>query len=495
MKNLAYPGLIAKTLGVAIFLIISACSVNPVSGKKEFVLMSEQQEIALGAQSDPQVIAEFGLYDNPTFQNFIQTRGTAIAAISHRPGLKYQFRVLDSPVVNAFAVPGGYVYFTRGIMAYFNNEAQFEGVLGHEIGHIAARHSAEQYTTETVGQVLLIGGIIASKEVRAFANEAQQAMGLLFLKYSRNHESQADELGVEYSTKVGYDANQMADFFNTLKALSDESGSAIPTFLSTHPDPADRYKRVGELAKEWQAKVPMSSYKVNTDSYLAMIDGVIYGDDPRQGFVESGVFYHPELKFQFPFSSDWQLANSPSQVQIVPKDGKALVVFTMAEGTSLQDAATKTATDLKLTVISSKQVTINGLQALEVMSQQVTQDPNTGQESKISVKSMYLKYGTGIFVFHGVSAPADFQSYMTYFDKSMYGFKALTDASKLNVLPDRIKVVAVKQGGSLASAFSSFGVPSARHKELAVVNGMELTATVKAGQKIKIFSKEAAGHS
>jgi len=489
MKNLAFSGFSTRAFVVMIFLFVAGCSVNPVSGKKEFVLMSEQQEIAIGAESDPQVIAEFGLYNNSTFQNFIQTRGTEIAAISHRPGLKYQFRVLDSPVVNAFAIPGGYVYFTRGIMAYFNNEAQFEGVLGHEIGHIAARHSAEQYTTETVGQVLLIGGEIASKEVRAFANEAQQAMGLLFLKYSRNHETQADELGVEYSTKVGYDAKQMAEFFKTLKALSDDSGSAIPTFLSTHPDPGDRYKKVGELATEWQAKVPMSSYKVNTDSYLSMIDGVIYGDDPRQGFVESGVFYHPALKFQFPFSSDWQLANSPSEVQIVPKDGKALVVFTTSEGTSVQDAASKTATDLKLTVLSSKQVTVNGLQGLEVLSEQVSQDPNTGQETKISVKSMYLKYGTNIYVFHGVSAPADFQSYSTYFNKSMYGFKALTDASKLNVQPEKIKVVSVKSAGTLASAFQAYGVPSNRHKELAVVNGMEVGTTVKAGQKIKIFSK------
>lgn len=489
MKNLTHSGFLARTFAVAIFFFAISCSVNPVSGKKEFILMSEQQEIALGAESDPQVIAEFGLYDNSTFQNFIQTRGTEIAAISHRPGLKYQFRVLDSPVVNAFAIPGGYVYFTRGIMAYFNNEAQFEGVLGHEIGHIAARHSAEQYTTQTVGQVLLIGGILVSKEIRAFANEAQTAMGLLFLKYSRDHETQADELGVEYSTKVGYDAKQMADFFKTLKALSDNSGSAVPTFLATHPDPGDRYTRVGELATEWQAKVPMSSYKVNTENYLAMIDGVIYGEDPRQGYVESGVFYHPELKFQFPFATDWQLANSPSQVQIAPEDGKALIVFTLAEGSSLQDAASKAATDLNLTVISNKQVTINGLQALEVMSQQVTQDPSTGAESRISVKSMYLKYGTNIYVFHGVAAPEDFQSYLSHFDKSMYGFKTLTDQAKINVLPERIKIVSVKQAGSLANAFQSYGVPSNRHKELAVVNGLDLTAQVSSGQKIKIFSK------
>ncbi len=492
MKNLLHSGTAAKAFVVIIFLVSNSCSVNPVSGKKEFLLMSEQQEIALGAESDPQIIAEFGLYDNSVFQDFITTRGKEIATVSHRPNLKYQFRVLDSPVVNAFAVPGGYIYFTRGIMAYFNNEAQFEGVLGHEMGHIAARHSAEQYTKQTIGQVLLIGGILVSKEIRTFANEAQTAMGLLFLKYSRDNESQADELGVEYSTKVGYDAKEMADFFKTLKALSDASGDPMPTFLSTHPDPADRYKRVGELATEWQAKVPMPSYQVNRDSYLKLIDGVIYGEDPRQGYVESGVFYHPELKFSFPVPSGWQLANSPSQVTIAPSDGKALIVFSLAEGNTLQEAASKAASDLKLTVLSSKQLSINGLQALEVLSEQVTQDPSTGAESKIEVKSMYIRYGSNNYVFHGVAAPEDFQSYINVFDKSMNGFRELKDQSKINVVPERIKIVTVKQTGSLANAFQSYGVASGRQKELAVVNGLELNDQVQSGQKIKIFTKEGS---
>jgi predicted Zn-dependent protease len=480
---------LGKGFAICTLLAMTSCSINPVSGKKEFVLMSEQQEIALGAESDPQIIAEFGLYDNQVFQDFINARGKEIAAISHRSNIKYQFRVLDSPVVNAFAIPGGYVYFTRGIMAYFNNEAQFEGVLGHEIGHIAARHSAEQYTTQAMGQIFLMGGIILSKEIRAFANEAQTAMGLLLLKYSRNHESQADELGVEYSTKVGYDALQMAEFFKTLKSLSEESGQEIPTFLSTHPDPADRYKRVGELAKEWQAKVPLTNFQVNEDAYLAMIDGVIYGEDPRQGYVEKGVFYHPELKFQFPYTEAWTLTNSPAQVQMAPSNGKALIVFTLADGATLQEAASKTSSDLKLTVISSQQVTVNGLQGIVVLSEQVTQDASSGQESKIQVKSMYIRYGNANYVFHGVSTPTDFQSYVADFDKSMYGFKALTDPGKINVVPERIKIVQVKQSGSLADVFSSFGIPASRHRELAVVNGLEPNANLTAGQKIKIFAR------
>jgi predicted Zn-dependent protease len=478
-----------RALALLFIFFLAACAVNPVTGKKQLVLMSEAQEIALGAQSDPQIIAQYGLYDNQALQNFIDDEGQAMVKISHRPDLKFHYRILDSPVVNAFAVPGGYVYFTRGIMAYFNDEAQFAGVLGHETGHVTARHSVEQYTKSTLANVLLIGGMVVSPEFRAFANEAQTALGLLFLKYSRDHERQADQLGVEYSTKVGYDAHKMADFFKTLKALSEASGSELPTFLSTHPDPGDRYNAVDKAATEWQAKVPKTTYKVNRDSYLKMVDGIIYGEDPRQGFVENGVFYHPQLKFQFPVPNNWDLLNSPTQVQMAPSNGKALIVFMVTSGSSLQAAAQATSSELNLTVQNSRQITVNGLPALEVISTQTTQDPSTGAQSSIAVKSVYIQYGGDIYVFHGVALPADFQSYVSQFDRTMAGFKQLTDQAKLNVKPERINVVPVKQSGTLAQALQAYGVPSTRVKEFAVVNGMQQGDQVKAGLLIKVPTK------
>lgn len=478
-----------KVLSLILVLFVAACAVNPVTGKKEISLMSEAQEIQLGAQSDPAIVAQFGAYENAELQAFINKHGQAMADISHRPNLKWTFRILDSDVVNAFAVPGGYVYFTRGIMAHFNNEAEFAGVLGHEIGHVTARHSAEQYTKSTLAQVLLIGGLIVSKELRGFANEAQSAMSLLFLKYSRDNESESDGLGAEYSTKVGYDANEMADFFKTLKALSDDSGSEVPTFFSTHPDPADRYNKVKEHAAEWQSKVPKDTYKVNRESYLKLINGITYGEDPRQGYVDAGIFYHPELKFQFPVPSNWRLVNSPTQVQMVPSDGKALMIFTIAQGSSLQAAAQTTAEQLQLTVKTSRQITVNGLQALEVLSDQVSQDPNSGQQSTIAVQSIYIQYKSSIYVFHGVSSAQGFGSYEAQFDKTAMGFKELKDASKINVVPERIKLVAVKNSGTLSQAFQSFGIDSKRHRELAIVNGMEVGSQVTAGSTIKIVGK------
>lgn len=237
------------------FTLINSCARNPVSGKRQVVLMSEAQEIAMGKEADPQIVAQFGLYQDKELQDFITQKGKQMAAISHRPGLAYEFKIVDSEVINAFAVPGGYVYFTRGIMAHFNNEAEFAGVLGHEIGHITARHSVAQQRNAILGQLGLIAGIVIAPELAQFAETASQGLGLLFLKFGRDAERESDKLGVEYSTKIGYDAQQMANFFNTLERKGAESGAAeLPNFLSTHPNPGERNATVSKMAAEWKQK-------------------------------------------------------------------------------------------------------------------------------------------------------------------------------------------------------------------------------------------------
>lgn len=367
---------IRLTLASLVLFVFSDCAYNPVSGKKELSFMSDQQERALGKQSDPSIIATYGLYENEELQAFINEKGKEMAAISHRTDLDYQFRILDSPIINAFAVPGGYVYFTRGILAHFNNEAEFAGVLGHEIGHITARHSAKQYTRQILGQGILVAGILLSPEVRQYANQASQAMQLVFLKFGRDQESQSDKLGVQYSSQIGYDAHHMANFFNTLHQMRAESGATMPNFLSTHPDPLDRYKKVGQMATKYQNEKP-GQYATNRDKYLRMIDGLVYGEDPRQGYVENNVFYHPELKFQFPVPNTWKTINSPQQVQLVSQEGDAAVILMIAQEKSLDEAATKFVENNKLTMVNSEKTRINGLEAIVFISDQY---PETNQQ-------------------------------------------------------------------------------------------------------------------
>ena len=467
--------------------IIPSCAVNPVTGKKQLMLMSEAQEIEMGKQYDPQVISSFGIYQDDQLLQFIQAKGDEMGKISHRPNLQYHFRILDTPVINAFAVPGGYIYFTRGILAQFNNEAELMGVLGHEMGHITARHTVSNQSKQQLSQLLLIGGMIASEQFRNFADYAMQGMQLLFLKFSRDNEREADRLGVEYASKIQYDAQKMADFFNVLNKMnmaSDHGG--IPTFLSTHPDPGDRYNSVSQQASEWKSNLGHSNWKVNENSYLQMIDGMVYGEDPRQGFVDGNVFYHPDMKFRFPVPAGWQLVNSPLQVQMAPQDGRAMMVFMLAQQKSAEEAAQTVLQELNLTVLESKRETVNGLPAVAAISQQVSQNQQTGQQQALKVMSYFIEYGGAVYVFHGVTSDVDFNSFARLFESTMKNFNRLTDASKLNVKPQRIRVKKVQQNGTLADAFRYYGVPQSQLDELALLNNLELSDRVQSGKLLKI---------
>ena len=473
---------------IAILCLYNSCATNPVTGKKQVVLMSEAQEIAMGKEADPQIIAQFGLYENKALQDFITEKGKKMAAISHRPNLEYQFRIVDSDVLNAFAVPGGYVYFTRGIMAHFNNEAEFAGVLGHEIGHIAARHSVEQQRNAILGQIGIIAGVVLAPDLAQFAESASQGLGLLLLKFGRDAERESDRLGVEYSSKIGYDATEMAGFFQTLERKSAESGQGeLPGFLSTHPNPGDRFVTVGKLATEWKQKLNLSNAQVNRNTYLKKIEGLIYGEDPKQGYLENSVFYHPVLKFQFTVPAGWNYQNTPTQVQIAPKDGKALMMMTLAKGNSLQTAANGFLQQNNLQMLDSKEVNVNGLTALAVMADVKPQEGQ--QQQPIRTVSYFIQYGELIYLLLGVSGTTDFDSYLSFFTNAQQSFKELRDPAKLNKKPDRVQLKTVKTSTTLAQALIQNKVDSKRHEEFAILNGMKLTDRVDAGTIIKVIAQ------
>ncbi len=477
MKRPTFLSRITAFLAVYSLFLVS-CAVNPVTGKKEIMLMSESQEKALGASYNPQVIKQFGTYQDEKMQKFINEKGKKMGRISHRPTLDYQFRVVDSPVVNAFAVPGGYVYFTRGIMAHFNNEAEFAGVLGHEIGHVTARHSAKQYSQQMMAQLGLVVGMAASKEFRQYSDLASAGMQLMFLKFSRSNESQSDKLGVQYSTKIGYDAHQMAGFFKTIQRIQVQAGASVPNMLSTHPDPGDRFNRVHELAAKEQTAQGKSNLKVNRESYLRMIDGIVYGEDPNQGFVENGYFYHPEMRFQFPVPNSWQLVNSPAQVQMAPKDGKALIVFTLSEQKTLAAAQQAAVQADQLTVLSSRNISVNGNDAI------VTEADLNAQ---VRLMMYLIKYNGNIYKFSGLAGTADFNSYKNYFTSTFGKFKKLTDPSKLNRKPERVRIKEVNRTASFTEVMKYYKMPSDRFTELAILNGMELNDQLEKGSLVKVI--------
>jgi predicted Zn-dependent protease len=475
----------------ASLLISNSCAVNPVTGKKQIVLMSESQEIAMGAAADPEIVAQYGRYEDKILQDFITQKGNEMAAISHRPDLKYEFKIVDSEVLNAFAVPGGYVYFTRGIMAHFNNEAEFAGVLGHEIGHITARHSVSQQSKAILGQVGLIGSMILVPQVAEFAEPLSEGLGLLFLKFGRDAERQSDELGVEYSSKIGYDAKEMAGFFKTLERQSSGSESAeLPDFLSTHPNPGDRNMAVSKLSDEWKKKLNLIDPKVSRESYLKKIEGLIYGEDPKQGFLENDVFYHPVLKFQLNTPKGWNYQNKPQELEFAPKDGKAILMMTLIPGKSLEEAASNVVEKNNLQVLESNQITVNGLNALSILADvKVEQKKQQQQAPTVRTLSYLIQYNDNIYHILGASSVTDFNSYSENFLQTMKNFKELKDASKLNKQPERIRIKPVKQSGTLKQALNSYNMPEKKQEEISLLNGMLLTDKVLAGSLIKILGK------
>ncbi|AYA35877.1 peptidase M48 [Hymenobacter oligotrophus] len=442
-----------------------------------------------GAQPDPQVVAMFGLLDNAKLQSYIDEKGLQMGRVSDRPADVKGFTIVDSPVINAFATPDGHVYFTRGIMAHFNNEAQFAGVLGHEIGHITARHGQKQQTRSTIANGALILGSILSRRVASVAQPLSQVAGLGLLKYGRDDENESDKLGVKYSSKIGYDPASMADFFLTLQRTEQSSGAAtVPTFLSSHPNSADRYQNVKKLAVQAEQQAGRQ-LAVNRDQYLRMIDGLAYGDDPRQGYVEGGAFYHPELKFQFPVPQGWKTQNSPQQFQMAEPNGQAVQVLLLAPGNSLDQAAQALAEQLKLQNAQASRTTINSFPAIAVQGDQIGQNQQGQQGITARTLSYLIQDGQTIYALVGMSAPSTFSSYGPTFQRVAQGFRRLTDANKINRQPERVRVRTAKAGQTLASALAANGVPSRRYEEMAILNGMKTTDKLTAGQLFKVVAK------
>jgi predicted Zn-dependent protease len=338
--------------------------------------------------------------------------------------------------------------------------------------------------------LLLRGGMIASEKFAQYAEYALQGMQLLFLSFSRENEREADALGVEYSSKIGYDAHKMADFFKVLKKMNlSESEGGVPTFLSTHPDPGDRYNDVNRQATEWQTSLNLTEYKVNQDQYLQLINGIVYGEDPRQGYVEGNIFYHPELKFKFVFPAGWTLKNSPIQVSIVPSDQKALILLTLAKQKTLEAAADSTIRQYQLSLQGSRKISINGLPAIVTQSKQILQDQSTGATQTNMVLSYFIQYNNLIYVFHGVTTEADFNTYSNSFNSSITTFSVLTDPSKINVKPRRIRVVKVQRSGTLSDVLTYYRVPQSQYNDLALLNDLELADQVSVGKLIKIIGE------
>ena len=462
-----------------LLLISLSCARNPVTGRNEFMLVSESDEIALGKQADQEITQTYGIYDNSGLAKYVDRVGQNISETTQRPSTEYHFQVLDTPVINAFAGPGGYVYVTRGILAYFDDEAELAGVLGHELGHVNARHIAQQMSRQQVAQLGLNVGMILSEDFREYAGLAELGASMLFLKFSRDDERQADDLGVEYGSKSGYDTYRVASFFQTLERLN-PAGSGLPGWFSTHPNPANRVTAVNNKTAEWRQKLNLTQYAIKRDDYLRAVNGIIFGDDPRQGYVEGNAFYHPTMRFTFPVPNGWQVNNTPSQVQIVSDKQDAVILLMQDKATSVSIAADQFIQEAKAVVQSRETLTVNSFQAEKVVARLIS-----GQDS-LQVLSYFIAKGKTVYAFHGMTRWNQYSQYSSTFSRTLGGFKNLDDPSKINVTPEKLIVKTVTKAGSLKSILKQFGTSDDELENQAVLNGMQLTDNVGTGTLIKI---------
>jgi predicted Zn-dependent protease len=307
---------------------------------------------------------------------------------------------------------------------------------------------------------------------------------MVFLKFSRDNERQSDDLGVEYASKVGYDAKQMANFFNTLGRMRPSSeGSPLPDWFSTHPNPAERNQTVSLRAKEWQEKLGLRNPKINRDQYLRRIDGLVFGENPRQGFVENNIFYHPDLRFEFPVPKGWVLQNTPAFVRMVSPNKDAIIIFTTTPGGPPKQAALQFAQKNKVEVIESSPTEVNGLPAHRLISEV------RSSQGVLTIKSYFIEKDGRVYMFHGFASPVRFDQYSPTFGNTMGRFKELTDPEKLRVKPLRVRILSAPREGSVRGALLGLGVVENDLEKMALLNGKTLDDNIAAGTLIKVIGK------
>ena len=465
---------------------LTGCARNPVTGKRQVVLVSENQEIAMGRESDPQVREEYGVAENPPLQNYVDKMGRKLVRVSHRPNLAWHFTVVDSPVVNAFAIPGGYVYLTRGILAYLGNEAELAGVMSHEIGHVTARHSVRQITRQELAEIGLGVGSVLSPTFGQFGNLAESGAGVLFLRFSRDDEREADRLGVEYAARAAFDPRQVSNFFDLLGRLSAANDrQTIPGWLSTHPDPPQRVEATRMLAEHWISMLGLTEERmvVNREPFLKAIDGIVFGNNPREGFTEASRFYHPELQFQIDFPAKWRVDNTRAAVFAIEPERNAQLQLTVARvqpGTGAEDyirglaARGSTPQDVQ-------SVRIHGYNA--VLATYVTQ----AQGGAVAVRAGFIEYRNQIFQIIGITR--DLRRYGGQIDETIRSFDNVTDERILRVQPDRLRIYTAEEGDTLVAIAKRLANPRVTADDLAVLNRAATEQPITAGRLLKIVEK------
>lgn len=474
---------------------LAACgtaNVNYVTGQQQRGAYTWAQEVQIGREADQQISAQFGIYDdaalnayvNRVAQEVLQTSAyTDPATPAEVRSTPFTFRILDSPVVNAFALPGGYIYVTRGLLAHLDNEAQLAVVLGHEIGHVLGRHASTRAARAQTGQLGLLGaavlgGVIGGGRVaEGILNYGSTGVQLLFLGHSRDAEREADQAGVAYASFAGYEAADGARFFVTLRRLSQESGGGLPSFLSSHPDPGEREVTIRQLAAQYEVASP----ERNEAEFLSAISGIVIGEDPRQGFTEGNSFHHPDLRFSFDYPAGWTVENTARAVTIREPRNQAAFQLTLAPGSTAEEAARTLTQQQGVQSTGSRRINVNGLNAVRVEGTAQQQSGTTG------FSATFIEYDGRVYEMLGLAPQASFNVQAAALRRIPDSFRRLTDSRLLNRQPVRLVVETVQTPTTLRQMLTGRTLPDGLTAEgVAIMNQVQINDSLPRGTSVKL---------
>lgn len=475
-------------LATVSLITLGSCSVNPATGEQQFTaLMPASQEASIGATEHQKALAQYGVYDNARVQAYVKTIGERLAPMGERKDVTYTFTVLDSPQINAFALPGGYVYVTRGLMAWANSEAELAAVMGHEIGHITARHSAARYSQGVAAQLGLsvLGAVTNTPLVNQAAGLGSD---LLLAQYSQGQEHEADTLGIRYTSKTGYDPRGMSLFLQQLnretqyeqKFRGQRGGGGLNDFFASHPSTPARVQRSAQEASVFAAG------RDDVVPYMQAINGLAYGDSAKEGRVEGTSFIHAQMGFRFDAPAGSTLKNTTQAVLATRQDGLAMI-FDMAK----KDANVSIDNYLgnvwmKGAASGVETMPIGGLPAATAQSE------GTANGQTVSVRVVAIQASpTEVYRFQYAipKAQAGNMTIQNEIQASARSFRTLSAAER-QISTRRVEVVAAGSGDTVASmAQRMVGLASAEEAKalFMAINGMDSEAPLQQGKLYKLI--------
>ncbi len=459
------------------------CSVNPATGSRDLILVGPGEEKEIGLREHPKILAQFGgVYNDPAAAGYVAGIGGKLAATTETPALGFTFTLLDSPIVNAFALPGGFVYISRGLMALAGDEAELAGVLGHEIGHVVARHSAQRQSKALLAQlgVGLLGAVAGGESSQLAGSVA----GLYLRSYSRDQELEADMLGIRYLRRAGYDVNAMASFLERLRAnsqlearIAGRSANDVDKFdiTATHPRTVDRVQRA--------ISVSGASRNGTRDrgTYLRTIDGMVFGDGPEQGYTLGRRFAHPKLRFEFFAPEGFKLQNRPDQVVATSSREKAGMFFN-AEPKPFRGKMTT-----YLSSVWARGVALNQAEAIRINGLNAATGWVRARDGRAVYRLVAIRFDSRhIFRFVFVASPEVMRRLAESFQRTTYSFKRLSPAQVAALRPRRLKIVNVMPSDTVAGLSSRMAFEGFRKERFMTLNGIQAESRIEGREKLKI---------